>query len=149
MAQTKVQKAEAAVEAAKADYDKKLEDLGADAEETVAAKSVLDAAEETLKAEKEKAAKAPTKTKSKPGVSDGVKAKEQYTKLLGNGIDSLDQAQKVFAAGGYKPPAGIRVAYMTSDGNVFWKNDQAARHANRLGGGFGKDPRGKIYHINL
>lgn len=157
MAKTKLQKAEEAVEEAKTALEEATKKFAADSQEVKDATEALEIAEGNLNTARGNSGGDPDKNRKVPGKakSDAQKSREDFKKAVGEGVTTVEQAEKVYAAsqpivpGTPEDQDPISWAYVTFDGNIFFNKKMANRHAARLSGGVPNSPAGKYQSIKI
>ena len=97
----------------------------------------------------------PAPAPAKPSARDeeSLKAKEKFKEILGEGVTSEAQAEKMFALSGCKVPVTaddedpIEWAYVTHDANVFFSKKAATKHAMKISGGVATAKAAKVFPV--
>lgn len=129
----------------------------ADEAKANAAESKADADKAKAEAAQAKADKATATADKKVAEvqTEASKHKEKYRELLGDGVTNEEQAEKLLALSGTKPPPhkkGVKPvewAYMTYDGNVFFDEVAAGKWAFKLSGGVGTSKASNVFPVKI
>lgn len=157
MAKNKVIAAEEAVDKAKANLLEAEKTHAADSPEVKAAKEALEVAEGDLSSARGNSG-GDAMANRRPATavkSEARKSKESFASTLGDGVTSTKQAEKIYAICSPIVPQTaededpISWAYVTFDGNIFFKKKAAIKQAGRLSGGLPKSPAGKYFAIKI